>query len=154
MKKIITLVLSVSTTFMFAQKKNITLKHFSGKNSTTHLEGDFSQFIDMDKGDTTHYVSFTFQNSKYSTITDMVSVIITKKTEWEEFLSDLKAASESWSKGESISWDRGSYSLAVPAKGKRAFFQEPNKKGSGYTVLYKKDIDRIIEWSQQFKFPG
>ena len=65
----------------------------------------YEQRIDLDKGDTLTYLYMGYQNSEYTTITDIQSIMFTKKSDVESFITDIKKIVEFMGDKKEISFD-------------------------------------------------
>lgn len=144
MKKFIstTLFFLITLNLLVAQKKNEEIFHLKAGP----IDGGYKKLIDIDKQDTLHYIYLGFQNQKYQSITDIKSIMITKKVILDEFQKDLKTAYKEMLKGEKISlaWEREDYKLNLYDFTKSIYISEGKGTG-GYTILSKNQLATLIE---------
>ena len=91
--------------YLNAQTKRLSIseKQIGGVNCK------YYKSIDLDKIDTVAYVYLGFQNAKYSTISDIVSIffeLTTDSTDIFDFIKDLKTALPEMGNKSSIAWNK------------------------------------------------
>jgi hypothetical protein len=104
----------------------------------------YEQRIDLDKGDTLTYLYMGYQNSEYTTITDIQSIMFTKKSEVESFITDIKKIVEFMGDKKEIGFDREDYFLKLyDFDSKRLRVGKDFKKT---TVVFEKNVRKLIVW--------
>jgi len=104
----------------------------------------YEQGIDLDKGDTLTYLYMGYQNSEYTTITDIQSIMFTKKSDVESFITDIKKIVEFMGDKKEISFDRDKYFLKLyDFDSKRLRVGKDYKKT---TVVFEKNVRKLIVW--------
>ena len=104
----------------------------------------YEQSIDLDKGDTLTYLYMGYQNSEYTTITDIQSIMFTKKSEVESFITDIKKIVEYMGDKKEIGFDRDDYFLKLyDFDSKRLRVGKDYKKT---TVVFEKNVRKLIVW--------
>lgn len=142
MKKIIliTLLLSFFSFFCFSQNLTKTIKE-------TKINGfyktEFIMVVNIEKQDTTHYVSCYFQNQKYSTITDLGSISIVKKEDLLELIKDLKTIIELMDSKPNFEITKKSYRLYLYDFAGKTLYVEHERK---HTTLNKKNASLWLLW--------
>lgn len=112
----------------------------------------YAKEVDLDKGDTAYYIYMGFQNAKYSTITDIKSIILTKEEDLAELIKDLRLALPEMGTKTTLHFDRKKYSLAVYDFTKELSFGQAQNNGSGYCFLNKKDVEKLIALLETIQF--
>jgi hypothetical protein len=104
-----TITLFISASVAQAQTKRVSISEVKGGAiSAEHIKS-----INLESGDTLSYVYMGFQNSKYTTITDIVSIMISNSETLEQMVSDLEAAIPEIKSGTDIRWKREDYDLTL-----------------------------------------
>ena len=104
----------------------------------------YEQSINLDKGDTLTYLYMGYQNSEYTTITDIQSIMFTKKSEVESFITDIKKIVEFMGDKKEIGFDRDDYFLKLyDFDSKRLRVGKDFKKT---TVVFEKNVRKLIVW--------
>jgi len=146
MKKFIILfLLSTFSLVVTAQNKTVKISELQ----IGVLSCKYSMRIDLEKKDTIRYIYLGFQNAKYSSITDIKSVMfdVSKdSTDVYDFKKDLKMALSEIGNKTSISWDKKNYSVALYDFNNKLYLREASKDGSGYTLLTKGQVEKLIDW--------
>lgn len=135
MKKLFVIIILLSASLAFSQTKETTVLV---KNSSP--KWDISQTI-IDKTDTVVYFYMGFQNRKYTQITDIGSILISKKGMVEEFIKGCKELVEVPDKTEYI-LSIHNFKLAKYEFSKSIFVIDRKEK---YTLLSKKQILELAE---------
>jgi hypothetical protein len=150
MKKIILfLVMSLAFTVSGnAQQKRVTIL----ESKFGLLSPMYGKTIDLDTNTTNYYLYIGFQNQKYSSITDLKSVFITKDADLKALIKDLKTALIEMETKQNIEWTKDKYKLALYDFSNKLYFSESPKKGSGYTTISKKEVENLILWLESFQF--
>jgi len=148
MKNVIYLLLLFSTC-IYAQKKRVNLS----KSTIGTISAEYTKSIDLEKNDTLYYVYCGFQNKKYSSISDIKSIFITKDEDLKSLIKDLKTAvNEMGVDKVNINWTRENYELVLYDFSNELYILEKPKKGSGYTTLSKKQVEEFIFWLEKIDF--
>lgn len=147
MKKMtLSLILIFLAVSLFSQTKRIELS----KEKIGNFNCSYFKSIDLEKGDTLYYVFLGFQNMKYQSITDIKSLFFTTQEQISQFVKDLtQALPEMENKGSQMDWKRDLYTLHKYDFSKNLYVEE--KKGLGYTVISKKQIEDLIKWFGTFQ---
>lgn len=112
----------------------------------------YAKSIDIEKNDTIFYVYLGFQNAKFKSISDMKSVFLSKDEETKNLLKDLKSALPEIGTKQSIAWKKDLYGITLYDFSNGLYFYENPSKGSGYTVIQKNDVEKLISWLESFEF--
>ena len=143
------LILLISITFLSAnaQIKNVKIS----ESRIASIGAKYAKMINVEKEDTSYYVYLGFQNAKYESITDIKSIMIHSKEDLELLIKDLKLASADMGTKTTISYKSESFSVSVYDFSKELYLEE-GKKGSGYTKLNKKSVEKLVIWLESIKF--
>ena len=141
--KLITLTLLLGILFnpIFSQKVKNTLDEIKifGFSSIK-----YEQSIDLDSGDTLTYLYIGYQNSEYTTITDIQSIMFLRKSEVESFIVDIKKIVDFMGERKDITFDRDKYYLGLyDFDSKRLRVGKDFKKT---TVVFEKNVRKLIIW--------
>ena len=126
----------------FSQTKTITISESKIGTITCKYEKE----IDIENSDTTYYLMLLFQNSKYLHITDFKAIYFNNQQGLNDFISDLSAALPEMNTKSDISWRKEAYCIDVNDFSKYMYIYEKPSKGSGYTILSKKQVEKLILW--------
>tara|TARA_B110000046_G_scaffold12569_1_gene12422 strand:- start:481 stop:960 length:480 start_codon:yes stop_codon:yes gene_type:complete len=108
------------------------------------LSVEYTQSIDLDNGDTITYVYMGYQNSEYTHITDIQSIVFLKKSDVESFITDIKKIVEFMGDKKDISFTRDEYYLGLyDFDSKRLRVGKDLKKT---TVVFQKNVRKLIVW--------
>lgn len=133
-------------------------KVYLSESKIDDVQCKYVQAVDLDKGDTTMYVSLIFQNARYKTITDFKAIILMTKypstlsmpgddsTQVYNFLKDLKAAFAEMGNKSSIKWSRDGYTIGLHDFSNSLYLYESENDGNGCTLLSKKHVEKLINW--------
>ncbi len=150
MKKII-LFLVMSLAFSVsgnAQKKRVTIL----ESKIGLLNTNYSKTIDLETKTTLYYLYIGFQNQKYTSITDLKYVFITNDADLKDLIKDLKMAMPEMENKQTIEWTKDLYKLTLYDFSDKLYFYESPKKGSGYTTISKKEVEKLILWLESIQF--
>ena len=143
MKKLLSilLVLVVFSTHIFSQtiKKDLSSKKIGSLDCSYKMEvklGDFNVV------DTSLYIFCSFQNQKYSSITDIGSIFMSTMVEKDRIVSDLKKCVK-YMDDKSISFTLNEFTLYDFSKNLYINDESGRRK---YTTLSKKNVLKWIEW--------
>lgn len=139
LKSLLAILFAVS---MNAQKKTIDVSLIK----IGQISGKYSKVIDLEKNDTLSYVYLGFQNFKYKTISDIRSVFFPKQEDLKSFVEDLKTALPEVGSKQNIDWKRQLYSISVFDFSSNLYLSERPSKGDGYTIISKKELEKLIAW--------
>jgi hypothetical protein len=146
MKKILSvlLMLGVFSTHLFSQtiEKKLNTKKI-GTLSCSHRMS-----VKVGESDTTFYIYCSFQNQKYSSITDIGSVFITTTEEKDRILSDLKECVK-YMDDKSISFTKNEFQLYDFTK--NLYINDERGGLRKYTSMGKKYVLMWIEWLESIK---
>lgn len=148
---IIVFFILISPNLIFGQKKVINISET--KIGTVSCK--YSQSIDLEKGDTLTYVFLGFSNAKYTTITDIVSImflIIDDSSNVIGFVKNLKSAYNEMGSKSTISWDKEEYKINLYDFTDNLYLYEAESSGSGYTILSKKQVEKLYTWLEGIGF--
>ena len=149
MKKSVTLILLLLHSVLGnSQKQTIKLKEDKINNL---LYCEYVEKIDLDKADTTYYVSIGFKNKEYSTIVDAGSIVLTTQVELEEFKKDFNLAYDQMDDRVNISWDRKRYALNLHDFSDKIFLEQPKTEIQKYTEIDKDESKDLIDWLSDIK---
>ena len=146
MKKLITTILILVAVQGIAQRKTVTVSELRTGNN--HLVKAMS--INFDTGDTTKYIYVSFRNSKYKTIVDMESFMLSNAEEYNRFRKDIIFANSEKSTGSSMNWSRDNYAIMVYDFTNTVYLCSKSLRAS--TQLYKKDLSKMIDWLNNNEF--
>lgn len=138
------LILCMATT---AQKKTITVVEDKIGGITCSVQST----INLLSKDTTTSVVLTFQNAKYSSITDIGVILFMEPDAYtiKDFIDDLKMAEKEMEEKQSIEWERDLYTLNIYDFNKGKLYVETSSKHvRKYTTINKKQVAKLIEWMQ------
>ncbi len=134
-----------------AQTKTVVIS----KKRIYTISCKYSKLIDLDKQDTVPFVYLGFQNAKYSSITDIKSIVFLLKDDSVEvfsFVKDLKSALREMGHKKAMRWDREGYLLSVFESSSALYVYESKSNGSGYTRLSRKYVEKLIAWFEEIGF--
>lgn len=138
MKRLLIIPLVVLQLFVFGQTKTVTI--IKEKIETINIE--YQKVINIENNDTSYMVFIWFQNSVYSTITDIRVILLYTNVLLSEFIKDISDAQKQTGKDD-VDWDRKYYKIHF--SGETKFITLYDERYIGYTYLYsKKMIDRFI----------
>lgn len=149
MKQLFALIFCLLASISYSQQKriNISSEKIGPVNCT------YSISIDIDKADTLHYVYIGFQNQKYTSISDIKSIIFMYSNELVQFTDDLKKMlPEMDVKNNNIEYKRSNYKLTKYDFSKYLFLSVED--GNGYTSFSKGQVERLIKWIEGLEFKG
>jgi len=113
------------------------------------LDCNFGKISEAGKSDY-YYLSCTFQNMEYKSITDIGDVYITNQKDLDSLISDLSKAIGYLDAKQKVRFDRKNYSLSVgDMVGKNVFIYDGDK----YTCLIKANAQKFLAWLRTIKFP-
>lgn len=116
----------------------------------------YEMSINLDKGDTVNYIGLSFQNSQYSSITDIKSIFFFNPSKDSSsvlsFVKNLKMAYNEMGNKTAILWDKKEYSISLYDFTNLLYLREPRSKGDGHTMLTKKDVEKLINWFNTIGF--
>lgn len=148
MKKIILLFVLAFSLSINAQLKRVVISETEiGEVSAKYLKS-----INTETKDTLFLAYLGFQNQKYKSFTDIKSIYFTSQDEINEFVSDLKNVSKEMDSKAEMSWNRTNYSMILFDFANLVYLYQAPRKGSGYTTLNKKHVDKLIEWLESIEF--
>jgi hypothetical protein len=136
---------------LFAQKKRESII----SEQIADLSVNYTRSVDLDKGDTLLYFYLGFQNAKYTSITDIKSVFITNKTNFQLFMKDLVSAYKFLLTNEktSIDWDRSPlYKISIYDFNNSSLYLTEGKGTGGYTTLNKSVLMNLLRTMSQIDF--
>lgn len=144
MKKLLLLFILTLSVMMEvnAQEKKIELS----SEKIGSISCKYNKLINLESKDTTFYLILLFQNVHYSSIIDTKAVMFTDQVNLDEFIKDLKTALPEMGTKVSINWSRDLYSLSLHDFSAGLYLSEKSTEGSGYTVLNKKGVEKLIAW--------
>ncbi len=148
MAKILTCVFLFVYLSCFAQESKV-ISSFDSKNSSTLLNGQFNQIINSEKSDTSYFVSIKYKKAKGVFQHDTVSILFTKKRDWDQFVGDLTVALDNFDKMEDWVRMTDTYRMSVYKRGKTLYLGQSIEDGGAYTFLNKKEAIGLINWSQK-----
>ena len=99
-------------------------------------------------------VLLTFKNQKYSTISDIASIMLIDSTELDKFNLDLKACydyMESSESGKDITYTHKKYQLQIFDFSRELYISD--ETGRKYISVDKKSVSLLIEFMSSLKFP-
>lgn len=131
-----------------AQQKRVTIL----ESKIGLLSPMYGKTIDLDSNTTNYYLYIGFQNQKYSSITDLKSVFITNDADLKVLIKDLKMALIEMETKQNIEWTKDKYKLSLYDFSNKLYFSESPKKGSGYTTISKKEVEKLIIWLESIQF--
>lgn len=150
MKKIIltSLLCLILSNTINAQIKTIKLKTLVDDGTTTiNYMGNYSKIINIDKKDTSYFLSIVFQNMEYEHISDIKHINFNLKTDSlyvTELINVLKSAVDIMDGKETISWNKKKYSVRVYDFNNILYLYEA--EGNGYTTLSKGSVYKLMNW--------
>lgn len=141
-KKII--VLSILCFYSFFGLSQKLTKKISEISITGFYKVEYMMKVDVEKEDTTYIVYSSFQNRKYSTITDIGSIFITDKETLNNLIKDLKLIIEQIDAKVDFDIKRDDYELSLSDElSKQLFIFDDDGK---YTVISKKGTVLWLQW--------
>jgi hypothetical protein len=135
-------------TLINAQTKRIEISQL--KIST--ISAKYTKSINIETKDTAYYVYLGFKNAKYPAITDLKSVFLSTDEDTKNLIKDLKSALPEIETKQSIEWKKDLYRLTLYDFSNGLYIYEKPSKGTGYTVISKKEVENLISWLQSFEF--
>lgn len=153
--KLMMMVLMMCLSFAsFAQKKTVVI---SEKDiSLQHrLKCQYAMRINKETNDTVTYVYVAFQNSEYTTIIDIASILFDvskNRDNVKKFTKTLKDALQEMGNKTTIEWDEENYRISLYDFSKSLYLRESRKKGDGYTILPKSKVEDLISWLESNGF--
>lgn len=139
---------SLFTVSMIAQRKTVDISSLKAGQ----VSAKYSKVINLETKDTVSYVYLGFQNAKYSSISDIKSIMLSRQEDLKEFIKDLKIALPEINTKQNIDWTKNNYGLTVYDFSNGLYLREKEKNGSGYTILQKKDVEKLIIWLESIDF--
>jgi hypothetical protein len=99
-------------------------------------------------------VFLSFQNAKYTTISDIGNITLSDSSELNQFISDLNGAYEylmTGKKGTTIEYSHKRYSIHLYDFSREIYLYD--EKGRRYTILNARSVKSLIEYLSTLKFP-
>ena len=146
MKKILLLFISLVSVVVNAQNKTIKVSTIRLKEVT----GEYCKDVNLETKDTLSYVTIGFQNAKYSNISDYKTLHFNNQTQLDEFINDLKTALPELGTKQILTWNRKLYDLTIGEGFSNTLFLFADTQ-SGYTMLKKNDIEKLLKWFESFR---
>ena len=111
-------------------------------------------FTDLESHDSIYAVSFSFQNAKYTSLTDTKSIIIHNKESLNELIKDFKSAYNQLILDEKVSmdWNKKEFSLSLYDFSKNIYFKQGSNSYDGYTMLNKNQTGKLLEYLSKIEF--
>jgi len=150
-KLLLTSILFFSFLLSFCQTKKTTI----AENQIGAISCEFARSIKLETNDTLNYLYFSFQNSKYKSITDLKSIFFTitkDSSDIFEFVKSLKAAYNEMGTKTDITWDKKDYRISLYSFNDKLYLCEPIEEGTGYTTLNKEQTNQLINWIEEIGF--
>jgi hypothetical protein len=147
-QKIATLILSLSLISGISAQTTIS-KTLSKTKISGYLDCNHVQLIEKD---TLEYISISFQNMKYSTISDIKSLVFHQDIVRLQLIDDLKKMTE-YAKSDDIMTQRKEYSLHKIENSNNIFLTIKSSNIESYTILNKRVIEKLNEWLISIKLP-
>ena len=140
MKKLLSilLVLGVFSTHLFSQ----TITKDLDEKKIGSLDCSYTMDLKVGSSDTTYYIYCSFQNQKYTSITDIGSVFISTIEGRDRIVSDLKECVK-YMDDKTISFTINEFTLYDSSKNLYINDERGIRK---YTTLNKKNVLKWIEW--------
>ncbi len=146
MKKITLIIIALTLALSsYSQKEYIELSKF--KISAPYVSADHTQVEDIE------YVYIGFQNVKYSSITDIHSIMLTKQVDLNQFAADLKDAISRATLKKTVYWDSNSEYKIYVYDFTNAIYISDTESISGYTMLSVKNAQKLLDWITTIKLP-
>lgn len=148
-KHILLLTLVLASFSLFAQ----TTRESLAKKKISGITVEMIKKTEPSKEDLV-LVFLTYQNQKYSTISDIASIMLTDSTDLKKFNSDLQACydfMDSGEKGKSISYKHERYGLDIFDFSPNLYIND--ETGRKYISVDKKTVKALIEFMQTLEFP-
>jgi hypothetical protein len=142
MKNLITIILILFSINSFGQMKR---DKFIEKN-IGGVKLIYQRAVDIEKGDSTYVLFFSFQNAKYSRLTDIKIIGLFSRNAIEQWMKDMKSAYKQILTGEKVDmdWNREEYKLTLYNFSKNLILTEGKGTG-GYTLLSKNNVRDLME---------
>lgn len=134
-----------------AQVKTIVL---SEKNIET-LRCKHVMNINLDNQDTITYIFMGFQNSDYSSITDIRSISFHFRPgvdELDGFIKNLESSLVEMKLRSNISWIRKRYVITLYDFSIWMYLCESRKNGDGCTKINRRTVQKLIDWLKSCDF--
>lgn len=142
-----TLVLTSFSPFAQTTRESLAKKKISG------ITVEMIKSTDPSREDLV-LVFLTYQNQKYSTISDVASIMLTDSTDLRKFNSDLQACYDymnSGEKGKSIIYEHKRYRLEIFDFSKNLYIND--ETGRKYIAVDKKTLETLIEFMKTLEYP-
>mgnify|MGYP001261610387 CR=1 FL=1 len=145
MKKLLSvlLVLGVFSTHLFSQ----TIKKDLDEKKIGTLNCSYKMSVKVGESDTSFYIYCSFQNQKYSSITDIGSVFISTIEGKDRIVSDLKECVK-YMDDKTISFTLNEFALYDFSKN---LYINDERGVRKYTTMRKKNVLKWIEWLESIK---
>lgn len=130
----------------YAQLKTIHVK----KTEIGYVDLEYLYRINTETGDSSYYVWFHFKDMTYEVLTQYSSVWLENEEEFTKLVSNLKLAlAELENRDSEVFWKEKKYGLIKWSKKKHIYLYDDR---SGYTVLSKSNIEKMIAWLSPIGF--
>ncbi len=132
---------------IFGQTKRVVIS----KLEITNLTCEHVKLVNLDKNDTIYYISISFKNLKYSSISDYKYIYIYSRAELEIFVKDLTSALSEMGIKQNMSWDREEYSIVLNESTTKLLYLFADSP-RGLISLSKKEVEKILNWVNSVKY--
>lgn len=142
-------ILIIALLFMVSEGAAQTKREYFNKAEIGFMLCNTQNIINIDEHDTISNLVISFQNAEHLRTMDYKYVIFDithDSTELKVFRANLSSALNEMDKGQTIEWDKSKYRISLIGENKGIFFCEASSKGRGYTILYYKDVEKLIAW--------
>ena len=112
------------------------------------VDCNYYMSIEIPASDTTYYIFCSFQNMKYSSITDIGRIVISTKIELDKIIGDLKECVK-YIDNQSIGFSTGDFVLHRSSKDLYLYDRRGNF--DKFTTLSKNKVLKWISWLDSIK---
>jgi hypothetical protein len=116
------------------------------------IDATYGKNINRETHDTTYYILLGFQNANSANRTDIQSVYLKSKDEFDELLKDLNSAIQEIGAKTPMDFGRDNYRLYINDFTNELCFAKKPEKGNGYTKLNTINARKLIDWMGTFQF--
>ena len=112
------------------------------------VDCNYYMSIEIPASDTTYYIFCSFQNMKYSSITDIGGFVISTKIELDKIIGDLKECVK-YIDNQSIGFSTGDF--VIPSSSKDLYLYDRRGNFDKFTTLSKNKVLKWISWLDSIK---
>jgi hypothetical protein len=143
-------ILLTTNSVIYGQTKRVTIS----EAKIGGIDCQHKKTINLDKGDTSYYVIFGFQNAEYQTLIDIVAIGFHAEdsAEIKEFSKSLKSAYNQMGSKSTITWSKSKYRITLYDFSPNLYLMQPIEKGNGYIIISKENVLLLINWIESIGY--